>query len=187
MKAKAVFLDKDGTLIPDIPYNIDPSRISLSEGAIEGLQLLQAKGYKLIVVSNQSGIARGYFTEQDLEKVYDKLRELCGAKNIELSGFYYCPHHPQGIEPAYSITCDCRKPEPGLIIKAARELNINIEGSWMVGDILNDVEAGNRSGCRTILIDNGNETEWKKGTYRQPELRAKNWKEAAMYIVKNSN
>jgi D-glycero-D-manno-heptose 1,7-bisphosphate phosphatase len=167
---KAVFLDKDGTLIPDIPYNIDPQKIVLSDDAVDGLVLLQQQGYQLIIVSNQSGIARGYFTEDKLIAVADKLKELFMQNGLKLDGFYYCPHHPKGLLAGYNIECECRKPAAGMLLKAAADHHINLQNSWMIGDILNDVEAGNRAGCKTVLIDNGNETEWVEGPYRKPTL-----------------
>jgi D-glycero-D-manno-heptose 1,7-bisphosphate phosphatase len=103
--------------------------------------------------------------------------------NVDLAGFYYCPHHPEGVVPRYSIECACRKPNPGLLLKAAEELNIDLQQSWMVGDILNDVEAGNLSGCSTVLIDNGNETEWVLTDERQPDFIVTNLKEAAQAIL----
>lgn len=180
---KAVFLDKDGTLIPDIPYNVDPQLISLQPDCVDGLKLLQSEGYLLIVISNQSGVARGLFTEDKLEAVYERLNELFGMHEITLNGFYYCPHHPGGSEAGYNVECDCRKPEPGMLIKAANEHNIDLKRSWMIGDILNDVEAGNRAGCRTVIIDNGNETEWLPGPMRTPDITCKNINQAAAFIL----
>lgn len=167
---KAIFLDKDGTLIPDLPYNVDPQLITLQPDTVEGLQALAEAGYLLIVISNQSGVARGYFKIDKLQAVEERLKELLGTYHLTLSDFYFCPHHPEGITSGYNIDCDCRKPMPGMLLRAAAEHNINLEQSWMVGDILNDVEAGNRAGCKTVLIDNGNETEWVPGEYRVPTI-----------------
>ena len=183
MISKAVFLDKDGTLIEDIPYNVNPDLICLSPGALEALRLLQDKGYQLIVVSNQSGVARGYFKEQDLRPVEDRIRELLFSVGIHLSGFYYCPHHPEGTVSKYAVECFCRKPQPGMIYRAAIEHGINLAASWMVGDILNDIEAGHRAGCQTVLIDNGHETEWKVTPLRQPEFIVKDLMGAAQAIT----
>lgn len=186
MSAKAVFLDKDGTLVEDIPYNIDPDLIQLTEGALEGLRILQAEGYRLIVVTNQSGIARGYFEEPALGGVEKRLQELLQPADIPLTGFYYCPHHPDGTIPEYALNCSCRKPQPGLLQRAAREHDIDLASSWLVGDILNDIEAGKRAGCRAILIDNGNETEWELSPVRQPDFVVKNLYEAALTITHES-
>jgi len=176
----AIFLDKDGTLIPDIPYNVDPDRITLSDGAEIALRSFHNSGYKLIVISNQSGVARGYFSEIALAKVEQRLRTL--LNEIPLTGFYYCPHHPQGSIIEYAIDCNCRKPKPGLILQAAQTHHIDLARSWMIGDILNDVEAGRNAGCKTILIDNGNETEWIRSPQRSPHHKVSNLLEAAQII-----
>ncbi len=187
MKFKAVFLDKDGTLIPDIPYNVDTKRITLSDGAVEGLQLLQSYGYLLVIITNQSGLAFGNFTLEQLVQVKKKIHRLCAKKGIYLDGFYYCPHHPDATVSSYRTDCHCRKPEPGLISKAAEDMNIDVSSSWMIGDILNDVEAGNRAGCKTVLIDNGNETEWITGEQRVPAFKARDLADAAKYILAATN
>lgn len=183
MGARAVFLDKDGTLVVDVPYNVEPGLIRLAPGVPEGLRRLQAAGYHLVVVSNQSGVARGCFPEAALDGVERRLRELLAAHGVDLAGFYYCPHHPEGAVAAYRAACGCRKPEPGLLVEAAREQGIDLAASWMVGDILNDVEAGHRAGCRSILLDNGNETEWIAGPHRVPDATVGDLAEAAAVIV----
>lgn len=182
VKRKAVFLDKDGTLIPDIPYNVNPDLITLQPGVIEGLQLLKTKGYIFVVISNQAGVARGYFKYNELERVKEKLNLLLNKESIEIEGYYFCPHHPLGTIPEYAISCACRKPAPGMILQAAKDLEIDTKFSWMVGDILNDVEAGNRAGCKTVLLDAGNETEWVEGQFRKPAFVASNFLEAAHFI-----
>ena len=174
----AIFLDKDGTLVRDVPYNVDPSRIVLNEGAADGVRRLHAAGFALVVVSNQSGVARGYFTEAALGAVWAKLRELLGVPFSVL----YCPHHPEGDTP-YDIRCNCRKPEPGMLLGAAKEHNLDLSQSWMIGDILNDVEAGRRAGCRTVLLDNGGETEWDLSLERLPHHVVSTFAEAAEVIL----
>jgi len=185
MKLKAVFLDKDGTLIPDIPYNVDGNLVTLDEGVVEGLQLLQSYGYLLVIVTNQSGLAHGYFTLEQLDTVRNTIKKMCSKIGIYLDGFYYCPHHPNGTIPGYKAECECRKPQPGLLLKAAGDMDIDLSSSWMIGDILNDVEAGNRAGCKTILINNGNETDWHSGAGRAPQYQARDLAEAARYILNN--
>jgi D-glycero-D-manno-heptose 1,7-bisphosphate phosphatase len=179
---KAVFLDKDGTLIPDVPYNVNPEFITLAEGVVEGLQLLKSAGYIFIVISNQAGVARGYFEMEDLELVKQKLDILLRPSGIEIAQYYFCPHHPEGKLPPYAIACDCRKPKPGMILQALKDLDISAEQSWMVGDILNDAEAGNRAGCRSVLIDTGNETEWVQGPFRTPDYVGTDFLTAARFI-----
>lgn len=180
---RAVFLDKDGTMIDDIPYNVDPSLMTLAPGAAEGLPLLHRLGYRLVVVSNQSGVARGYFAKSAIAAVEDRLRSMLAELGVPLAAFVYCPHHPEGAVAEYAIACDCRKPAPGMILRAARAHGIDPARSWLVGDILDDVEAGRRAGCRTILIDNGNETEWVLSPGREPHHRAADLAQAAQIIA----
>lgn len=165
---KAIFLDKDGTLLIDVPYNVDPDRMVLYPDTGPALNAMQSAGYRLVVISNQSGVARGFFAETALVAVWDRLKQLLAPFDANVDGFYHCPHEPSGTVTEYAIACDCRKPQPGLLQRAARELNLDLTASWMIGDILNDVEAGNRAGCRTILVDRGNETEWLDGAFRTP-------------------
>src|SRR5579871_2458964 len=186
MGLRAVFLDKDGTLVEDVPYNVDPARIRLLPGADQGLPALHSAGYRLFIISNQPGVARGYFAEERLVWVERCLRELLAGVGVPLGGFYYCPHHPEGVQPAYARPCSCRKPEPGLLFRAASEHGINLHQSWFVGDILDDIEAGRRAGCRTILLDNGHETEWILAPLRQPHYTVANLHEAARKILQNS-
>ena len=184
---KAVFWDKDGTLIPDIPYNVDPDKITLYPNTGLSLYRLRAAGFRLIVVSNQGGVARNQFPESALPGVWQQLAELLQPYGAEPDAYYYCPHHPDGSVKAYAQLCECRKPKPGLLLQAAREHQIDLRASWMVGDILNDIEAGNRAGCQTILIDRGNETEWLTGPHRVPTAQVSGVAEAVDYILKSEN
>jgi D-glycero-D-manno-heptose 1,7-bisphosphate phosphatase len=183
VKTRAVFLDKDGTLIEDVPYNVDPTHIRLLPGVAEGLQTLHQAGFRLIVVSNQAGVARGYFEEEALEAMIKRLRQMLAASNVPLAGFYYCPHHPEGKVSRYAMVCDCRKPAPGLILRAAEEHDIDLKQSWFVGDILNDIEAGQRAGCRTILIGNGHGTGWLQPLLPQPHYVVADMVAAAARII----
>lgn len=180
---KAIFLDKDGTLVDDLPYNVEPRRIRLVSGAGAALRLLARLDYRFFVVTNQSGIAHGCFGEDAMGPVADRLSDLLFRENLALDGFYYCPHHPLGTVGSYAMVCACRKPSPGMLLKAAHEHDINLRESWMIGDILHDVEAGNRAGCRTLLIDNGNETEWRLGPRRVPTRMAPDLYAAAVLIA----
>ncbi len=182
---KAVFLDKDGTLIEDVPYNTDPDRIRFASGSREGLKQLQECGYQLIVVTNQAGIAKGLVKPGELQAMRKRLFEMSSTAGVRLSGFYFCPHHPEATIEQYRMTCGCRKPEPGLILQAARRHSIDLGASWLVGDILNDIEAGRRAGCRTILIDNGNETEWVISASRVPDHIVSDLREAAEIICRS--
>jgi D-glycero-D-manno-heptose 1,7-bisphosphate phosphatase len=183
MAVPAVFLDKDGTLVQDVPYNVDPPRLRLMPGAAEGLRALHRAGYRLIVVSNQSGVARGYFAEEALAAVERRLRDVLAEAGVPLASFYYCPHHPEGTVARYARACSCRKPAPGLILTAAREQGVDLARSWFIGDIVDDVEAGRAAGCRTILLDNGHETEWVLSPRRQPHYTAADLAEAAGIVT----
>jgi len=178
---RAVFLDKDGTLVEDVPYNVDPALLRFTPNAIEALQLLAGQGYALVVVSNQSGLARGLFDRAALARLQAALEAMLAREQVHLAGFYVCPHAPSADSRRPS--CLCRKPAPGLLRQAARALQIDLARSWMVGDILNDVEAGRRAGCRTVLLDVGHETEWLRTPLRTPHHCARDLLEAARTIV----
>lgn len=180
---KALFIDKDGTLIKNIPYNVNSSLIEFETNAVASLQLLQEYGYQLIIISNQPGVAFSYYSESVLQKVFRHLESKLQQQGVLLNGYYYCPHHPRGDCSPYIKTCYCRKPLPGMLLQAAMEHDIDLERSWMIGDILHDVEAGNRAGCRSILLNNGNETEWTLSPIRQPNYICNNWNEAAGIII----
>jgi len=183
---KAIFLDKDGTLVDDLPFNVEPRRITLCSGAGAALRLLARLHYRLFVVSNQSGVAFGHFAESALAGVGDRLQDLLFRERLSLDGVYWCPHHPEGKVAAYAHDCHCRKPMPGLLLKAAHEHGIDLRSSWMIGDILHDVEAGNRAGCRTILLDKGSETEWRLGPRRIPTRMAPDLYTAAVLIASHA-
>lgn len=182
MRKPAVFLDKDGTLIHNVPHNVDPARIRLADGAEAGVQRLHRAGYHLVVVSNQSGVAFGRFALDALAAVTHRLHELLAAAGVPLLDAYYCPHHPEGKVPEFTRNCPCRKPRPGLLLRAAREHRLDLAHSWMVGDILDDIEAGHRAGCATVLVDNGNESEWNLAPNRVPHFTAADLLQAAEVI-----
>ncbi len=183
----AVFFDKDGTLIEDVPYNVNPDLMRFTKGAELCLRVCDAAGYLLLIVSNQSGVARGYYAEDDLVPVRERLEEMFVEAGAPLLDFYYCPHHPDGTAFPYAINCLCRKPEPGLIRRAAVDHDIDLASSWLVGDILDDIEAGRRAGCRTVLVNNGNETEWIVTAQRKPEFLVNDLTEAALVIASNGS
>ncbi|MFC2302180.1 MAG: D-glycero-alpha-D-manno-heptose-1,7-bisphosphate 7-phosphatase, partial [Selenomonas artemidis] len=132
-KNKAIFFDRDGTLNVDVDYLHDPLAFVWTEGAIDAVRWANAHGYLAIVVTNQSGVARGYFPERDVTRLHDWMNaelQKCGA---HIDAFYYCPHHPEAKIPAYRQDCDCRKPAPGLLLRALREHNIDPAASLMIG------------------------------------------------------
>ncbi len=166
----AVLLDKDGTLVENVPYNVDPSRIRLTPGAEVALPRLSLAGYRVAVVSNQPGVALGQFDESALAEVEACVGDLLAGIGVCLDGFFYCPHHPEATVERYRRRCVCRKPKPGLVRRAMSALGTDASNTWMIGDILDDVEAGRRVGCRTILFDSGGETEWYSSPLREPHF-----------------
>jgi len=184
--AAAVFLDKDGTLVEDVPYNVDVARIRLAPGAGQALRSIAACGHPLVLVSNQPGLSLGLFTTDALHAALRHLRVMLADEGVRLAGCYWCPHHPAGRVPALAGACSCRKPAPGLLERAALEHRIDLGRSWMVGDILDDVEAGRRAGCRTILVDRGHETEWLRGPMRLPDHTVPDLVSAAC-IIESAN
>ena len=179
----AIFLDKDGTVLEDVPYNVDARAMRFATGAAEGLAILARLGMPLIVVSNQPGIAHGYFDFLSLRRMRRRLHQMFEEVGAELTAFYFCPHHPRGCVAAYTRHCECRKPQPGMLRRAAQRHYLNLDASWMIGDILNDVEAGRRAGCHTVLVDNGNETEWQLSPWREPLHTVADLKEAATIVA----
>lgn len=176
----AVFVDKDGTLVDDVPYNVDPARLSFTPHALEALRRLAQAGFIVIVVTNQPGVALGHFDGSALQRLQAALTDRLLEAGVALSGFYACPHAP-GY--ASLSSCLCRKPAPGLLLEAARCHGIDLGSSWMVGDILDDVEAGHRAGCRSILLDVGNETIWQFSALRTPVYRVPDLLAAAEAIL----
>jgi histidinol-phosphate phosphatase family protein len=183
----AVFLDKDGTLLDDVPYNVDPAAMRLAHGARKALGVLGRLGAPLFVISNQSGVALGRFAPSALVAVERRLRDLVEEAGAMLTGVYWCPHHPSGNVAPYNGGCNCRKPAPGMLLQAAREHGLDLAESWFVGDILDDVEAGRRAGCKTVLIDNGNETVWHRTPLREPHVIAADLHEAALAVCHGWN
>ncbi len=159
----AVFVDRDNTLIEDPGYIRHPDQVRLLPGAAESIARLRGAGYPVVVVSNQSGVARGYFTEDDLTAVHRRMQQLLGEHNAGVDAIYYCPFldGEQATVERYRRDSDLRKPQPGLLLMAAEEQNLDLRKSWMVGDTARDAQAGRAAGCRTILIgpdhDNGAE------------------------------
>ncbi len=149
---RAVFLDRDHTIIEDPGYISDPGLVKLLPGVEGAIKSLSQAGYKIILVTNQSGIARGLLTEETLQRIHAELRRQLAASGAHLDGIYFCPFHPEGCVEGYCIDSELRKPRPGMILKAAKDLNIDLASSWMVGDSVRDVEAGQRAGCRTIRL-----------------------------------
>jgi len=154
-KSQAVFLDRDGTINEEVGYLDRLEKFQLIPGAAEAIRLINKSGMKTVVITNQSGIARGLFDEAFVEKTHSYLQDILRAEGASIDAFYFCPHHPTAGRGQYLQTCDCRKPAPGLLLRAAEELRIDPNCSYMVGDTLYDVEAGIRAGSRGILVRTG--------------------------------
>ncbi|QBM76833.1 D-glycero-beta-D-manno-heptose 1,7-bisphosphate 7-phosphatase [Sphingomonas sp. AAP5] len=149
---RALFLDRDGVLNTDHGYIGSIDRFDVIPGVAEALSRVSSLGYRLIVVTNQSGIARGYFTTEDYDRVTRHMVATFAARGVYFSGIYHCPHHPDGQEPAFAAVCDCRKPLPGMILRACAEHHIDPARSIMVGDRLSDLAAGDAAGVRRCFL-----------------------------------
>jgi len=152
---RAVFLDRDGTINVEKDYLINPEDFEFLPGVPEALKKLQNAGFLLVVVSNQSGVARGYFSLQQVEKLHSHMKSLLEPYGVSLSGIYVCPHHPTHGQGEYLYDCECRKGNPGMLLKAAEDLTIDLRHSFMIGDKLADIEAGYTAGCSTFLVRTG--------------------------------
>lgn len=180
----AVFVDRDGTLIREVGYLSRLERIELLPGVADAIRLFHQKGLKVAVITNQSAVARGYITEEELNKIHDELRSQLARGGAYLDGIYYCPHHPtEGMGP-YRISCDCRKPNVGLAKRAAAELHLDFGRSYMVGDQFIDMQFAARIGAKGLLIkvDKG---ESHEGALGSDFLAVKDLWEAAHWIIQD--
>ncbi len=190
MSDKAIFLDRDDTLIEDPGYINDPEQVKLLDGVPEALIQLNNLGYKLIIVTNQSAVAHGIVTEKVLGEIHDRLKELLADKNAFLDEIYYCPYHPEGVVAKYRKESNSRKPSPGMLLQAADEMDIDLGQSWCIGNSSRDIEAGLRAGCKTILIDMPPSHQKQSASSMSlagvnPDYRAVNIKEAVNIIKKH--
>lgn len=174
---RAVFLDRDGTIARDVHYCGRIEDFEILPDVPQAIRLLNQHGFRVVVVTNQSGIARGYFTEETLFQIHQFMRQELSKYGAKLEAVLYCPHHP-------NEDCYCRKPKPGLLLKAARELGINLRDASIIGDQETDIKAGKIAGCHTILIANGEKTNKEFTT--PPDYIAPNMLFAAQWIIRNS-
>jgi D-glycero-D-manno-heptose 1,7-bisphosphate phosphatase len=183
----AIFLDRDGTINEDVNFLSSPEQLILIDGSAEAIKEANEMGLKVIVFTNQSGIARGYFTEEDLKKVHKRLDELLAEKGAKIDAYYYCPHHPTEGNGDYKVECECRKPKDGMLKRASREQNIDLKNSFVIGDRCIDIEAGKTAGATTILVLTGygvEELEKCRDKNLDPDFVAKNLKEAIEIVKK---
>jgi len=155
MSQGAIFLDRDGTINEEVGYLGDPDRLALIPGAGRAIGRLNERGIPVVVVTNQSGIARGYFDEATVEAIHERLRKELGRQGARLDGIYVCPHHPEGKVPAYRRTCRCRKPGTALVEQAAAELDLDLSTSFMIGDHLKDMEMALSAGMTAVMVRTG--------------------------------
>jgi D-glycero-D-manno-heptose 1,7-bisphosphate phosphatase len=184
-----VFLDRDGTIIEDVGFLRAVSQIDLLPWAAAAIRQLRDAGYVVVVITNQSGVGRGYFDEAHVAATHRALDAALAAAGAAVDGYYYCPHYPDSADPRYGGTCDCRKPAPGLLWRAAQDLGLDLGASWMVGDWWRDVEAGHAAGTRTILIRTGRSAEHRPAPPGAPTPDAilNNLMEAAGWILRSSS
>mgnify|MGYP001770779799 FL=1 len=184
---RAVFIDRDGTLSEEVGYINHPSRFRLFPFAAKAIRRLNEAGWLAVLVTNQAGVARGYFTEDLLLEVHRMLQDALEKQGAHLDAIYYCPHHPAAGKPPYKLDCDCRKPKPGLIHRAARELEIDLQRSWMIGDRYSDVELARNAGVRAAFVLTGyglGEWEYQRDQWKQmPDLVAADLGEAVERII----
>jgi len=182
---QAVFLDRDGVITQDPPnYAHRPDQLKLIPGSAEAIRILNENNFKVIVISNQSGVARGYYREKDVEIFNCAMKEELKKKNAYIDAIYYCPHHPDAKIEAYKVNCNCRKPKSGMLKRAEKELSINLKQSFMIGDKRTDIEAGKRAGCKTIMVLTGQgKEEMKKESNIKPDYIVSNLFEGTMKIL----
>ena len=173
--SKAVFLDRDGTIARDVPYCSRPEDLEILPTVPQAIRLLNQHGFKVVVVTNQSGVARGYFSKEILRNIHDKMLDELARQDANIDAIYYCPHHPDD-------NCQCRKPKTGLLTQAAMEHNIELSTSFMVGDTEIDIVSGNTVNCKTILVTTGP----KRGedVVTRPDYIAESLLDASQWIIR---
>ncbi|MFN2530501.1 MAG: D-glycero-alpha-D-manno-heptose-1,7-bisphosphate 7-phosphatase [Pyrinomonadaceae bacterium] len=189
MKRPAVFIDRDGTLSEEVGYVNHPSRFHQFSYSAAAIRLLNENGWLAIVITNQAGVARGYFDEAMVQKIHSQLQAELERQAARLDGIYYCAHHPSLGDAPYRQSCDCRKPQPGLILRACRDFQIDLAASWMVGDRYSDIELARNAGVRSALVLSGygrGEWEYQRASWReQPDLVSENLLEAVKSIIES--
>ena len=184
---RAVFIDRDGTISEEVGYINHSSRFRLFPYAAAAIKHLNDNGWLAIVVTNQAGVARGYFSEDMIQTVHAEMTKELESGGARLDAIYYCAHHPSVGEPPYRFDCDCRKPKPGLISRAAQDFDIDLAGSWMVGDRYSDVELARNAGVKSMFVMSGygrGEWEHQRASWtEQPDLVGENLLEAVKNIV----
>ena len=181
---QAVFLDRDGVITQEPPhYTHKLSQLKLISKSADAIRLLNENGFVVIVASNQSGIAHGYYREEDAILFNQAMKENLAKEGAYIDAIYYCPHHPEAKIERYRVDCNCRKPKPGMLTRAEKELNIDLKQSYIVGDKLSDVEAGERAGCKTIMVRTGHGAEELKSNQIECNYVADDLHDAVEHIL----
>ncbi|HEY8226468.1 MAG TPA: HAD family hydrolase [Pyrinomonadaceae bacterium] len=187
MKRPAVFIDRDGTISEEVGYVNHPSRFQLYPYSIEAIKLLNRNNWLAIVVTNQAGVARGYFSEEVVKQIHNELNQKMSDSSARVDAIYYCAHHPTVGEPPYRLDCDCRKPKAGLIDRAAKDFAIDLGSSWMIGDRYSDIELARNARLHSAFVLSGygrGEWEYQRSNWRyQPDLISENLLEAVKAIL----
>lgn len=187
MGRKAIFMDRDGTVCEEVGYVNHVDRILLLPRSAAAIKAANDAGYQTVVVTNQAGVARGYFAESLVDGVHDRVREMLAEQGARLDGIYYCPHHPEVGPPAYRKDCTCRKPRPGMLERARDEMGIDLDASYMVGDSAKDLGAGQRAGTTNVLVLTGygkGELEYQSHTWSvRPDHIAADLQDAVTWIL----
>jgi D-glycero-D-manno-heptose 1,7-bisphosphate phosphatase len=186
---KAVFLDRDGVLTEEVDYLSDVSQLRFIPDSARAVHLLNATEMKVIIITNQSGVARGYFSEMVISEIHQEMKKQLSAEKAFIDAVYYCPHHPEGAVEQYAIKCDCRKPGLGMLTQATEDYGIDLKHSYLVGDKLSDVECAQKAGMSGILVLTGYGKEARKmiadGSSVRPIYIARNLYEAAQWIIED--
>lgn len=191
-KNTAIFLDRDGTINDEVGYLDSADKLRIIPAAFEAVRLINASGMKAVVITNQAGVAKGLFTEEFVREINGQIQSALLAQGALIDRFYFCPHHPtEGIDP-YRLICDCRKPEPGLLLQAAVDLNIDLARSYVIGDRLRDIETAHRAGAKGVLVMTGYGQDLMQeagpdqaNELNQPDYVAQDILEAVHWILKD--
>jgi D-glycero-D-manno-heptose 1,7-bisphosphate phosphatase len=188
MSRPAVFLDRDGTIIWDPAYLTQLTQLRLLRGAASAIRLLNRSGFAVVIATNQSGVARGLLTEETLRTIHEALLVRLRRRGARIDAVYYCPYHPEAEVPEYRVDSDCRKPAPGMLLQAARELDLDLSRSYSIGDSARDLEAGRRAGCKTVLVltGSGRRTEANWARAWQPDHVAADLRAAVTWILEQA-
>ncbi len=185
----AIFLDRDGTINQDVGYLNHPDQLELIPGAARALKILNSAGFPIVIITNQAGVAKGLIAEEQLPAIKEAFFEILEKQGLKVDGYYYCPHHPGGSVEKYAQKCECRKPAPGLLLKASRDLNIDLKRSYVVGDKASDVQLAHNVGATGIMVLTGHGREDLRTypeDYALPHHTCKDLYEAVQWILRQN-